>query len=73
MPAWNVRYYIDPETGLPHIHNHGVSEEEVEQVLAEPGEDRQGYGGAEYPLVGPGPDDICGSYTCLILSQAVCS
>mgnify|MGYP001089355400 CR=1 FL=1 len=45
MPAWSVRYYIDPETSLPHIYNHDVSEEEVEEVLAEPGEDRQGYGG----------------------------
>ena len=31
---WNVRYYIDPETGLPHIYNHSVTEEEVEEVLA---------------------------------------
>jgi hypothetical protein len=22
MAIWNVRYYIDPETGLPHIYNH---------------------------------------------------
>jgi hypothetical protein len=32
-----VRFYIDPETGLPHICNHGVSEEEVRQVLRKPG------------------------------------
>ncbi len=38
----NIRFYIDPETGLPHIYNHGVDEEEVEDVLRGPGEDRPG-------------------------------
>ncbi len=38
----DVRYYIDPETGQPHIFRHGVRENEVEQVLARPGEDRSG-------------------------------
>jgi len=47
---WNVRYYIDPETGLPHIYNHSVTEEEVEEVLARPGEDRQGYEGARLAI-----------------------
>jgi len=28
-----VRYYIDPETTQPHIYNHGVEENEVEEVL----------------------------------------
>ena len=37
-----VRYYIDPETGQPHIYNHNVAESEVEEVLASPGEDRPG-------------------------------
>ena len=32
-----VRFYIDPETGLPHIYNHGVTEGEVLQVLRKPG------------------------------------
>jgi uncharacterized DUF497 family protein len=36
----NVRFHIDPETGEPHIYRHGVSEEEVEEVLAKPAEDR---------------------------------
>ena len=35
-----VRFYLDPETGQPHVHNHGVSEEEVRRVLAARGEDR---------------------------------
>jgi hypothetical protein len=34
-----LRFWIDPETGLPHIHDHGVTEEEVLQVLSRPGLD----------------------------------
>jgi hypothetical protein len=32
-----LRFYIDPETGLPHIYNHGVTEAEVVQVVQGPG------------------------------------
>jgi len=35
-----ARFYIDPATGLPHVHGHQVSEDEVVEVLDEPGEDR---------------------------------
>ena len=35
----NLRFYIDPETGYPHIHQHGVEEYEVEDVLQSPIED----------------------------------
>ena len=45
-----VRYYIDPETGQPHIYNHDVTEEEVEDVLRAPGEDRIGAEGARVAL-----------------------
>lgn len=38
----NIRYYIDPETELPHIYGHDVDEKEVEEVLSNPGEDRLG-------------------------------
>ena len=38
----NIRFYIDSQTGLPHIYKHGVDEEEVEDVLRRPGEDRPG-------------------------------
>jgi hypothetical protein len=34
-----IRYYRDPETGLPHIHDHGVTEPEAEWILAHPSED----------------------------------
>lgn len=37
-----IRFYIDPETNRPHVHNHAVSEEEIEEVLQNPGEDRPG-------------------------------
>lgn len=38
----SLRFYIDRDTGLPHIYNHGVGEDEVEQVLRGSGEDRPG-------------------------------
>ena len=38
----NIRYYIDPATRMPHIHNHQVTESEVEDVLTRSGEDRPG-------------------------------
>ena len=37
-----VRFYLDPTTAHPHVRNHGVTEEEVEEVLKSPGEDRPG-------------------------------
>jgi len=45
-----VRYYIDSDTELPHIFNHDVSEEEVEDVLKQPGEDRPGRDGSRVAL-----------------------
>ncbi len=38
----NIRFYSDPETGLPHIYDHGITEDEVEEVLLNPGEKRSG-------------------------------
>ncbi len=46
----DVRFYIDPETGEPHIYNHGVGEHEVEDVLAKPGEDRPGREGSRVAI-----------------------
>ena len=45
-----TRFFIDPETGLPHIFRHKVTEEEVEEVLASPGEDRPGREGSRIAL-----------------------
>ena len=35
----DVRYHKDPDTGLPHIYNHGIREDEVEEVLRGSGDD----------------------------------
>ena len=45
-----IRFYIHPETGAPHIHAHAISEEEVEDVLAKPLEDRRGYDNARVAI-----------------------
>jgi len=37
-----VRFYIDPATDLPHVYGHDVTEAEVKEILANPGEDRPG-------------------------------
>jgi hypothetical protein len=46
----NIRFYIDHQTGVPHIYEHGVSEEEVEEVLVNPAEDRPGKEGSRVAL-----------------------
>lgn len=46
----NIRYYIDPETKLPHINEHDVKETEVEEVLSNPGEDRPGREGSRVAI-----------------------
>jgi Domain of unknown function (DUF4258) len=46
----NLRCYYDPATGEPHIYNHGVTEEEVEDVLRRPGEDRLGREGSRVAI-----------------------
>jgi len=37
-----LRFWLDAETGLPHIYDHGVTEEEVRQILGRPNEDFPG-------------------------------
>ena len=46
----NIRFYIDPRTNLPHIYNHAVDENEVEDVLRKPGEDRPGREGSRVAM-----------------------
>ena len=46
----DIRFYLDPDTGLPHIYGHGVTEEEVEQVLRASGGDVQGSRGSRMKL-----------------------
>ena len=45
-----IHYYINPETGQPHIYTHNVSENEVEDVLLKPGEDRSGKDGSRVAI-----------------------
>jgi hypothetical protein len=45
-----IRFYIDPDTDLPHIYSHGVREDEVEDVLRRSGEDRPGTEGSRVAL-----------------------
>jgi len=45
-----VRYYLDAETGRPHLHVHRVEEYEVEEVLAKPAEDRPGREGSRVAI-----------------------
>ena len=46
----NFRFYLDPETGEPHIYNHGISEDEVEYIILQPGEDRIGREGTRLAI-----------------------
>lgn len=38
----DIRFYLDPDTGQPHIFGHSVTEAEVEEVLRGSGEDVPG-------------------------------
>jgi len=37
-----VRCYCDADTGRPHLFKHGITEQEVEEVMRGPGEDLPG-------------------------------
>jgi hypothetical protein len=45
-----IRFYIDPELGAPHICGHLVNEEEVNQVMSRPWEDRSGRDGSRVAI-----------------------
>ena len=45
-----IRYYLNPVTGLPHVYDHGVTEAEVGQILRRSGEDNPSSGGARQAL-----------------------
>lgn len=46
----NIRFYRDPETDDPHIHNHAVDEDEVQDALESPGEYRPGRDGSRVAI-----------------------
>ncbi len=45
-----LRFYFDPATDHPHIYGHGVTENEVEEVLARAWEDRPGREGSRIAM-----------------------
>lgn len=45
-----LRFYLDPESGEPHIARHAVGLNEVRDVLARPLEDRAGRDGSRVAL-----------------------
>jgi len=45
-----LRFYIDPESELPHLYKHNVNETEVEEILKKPLEDRLGTDGSRVAL-----------------------
>lgn len=48
----DLRYFIDPDSGLPHIYGHGVTEQEAEYVIRHAPEDRPGSGDTRH-AIGP--------------------
>ena len=42
-----LRFWTDAETGLPHFFDHGVTEDEVTEVLARPGLKRPAGGNSQ--------------------------
>ena len=46
----NIRFFIDPATDDYYIYHHDVDEEEVEDVLIGPGEDRPGRDGSRVAI-----------------------
>ena len=45
-----IRFFIEPETGRPHVEEHGVTEREVEEALTRPVEDRPGEEGSRIAI-----------------------
>jgi hypothetical protein len=50
----DFRYFVDADSGLPHIYNYGVDEHDVEFVVRHAGEDRPGRNGSRI-AVGQAP------------------
>jgi hypothetical protein len=59
-----LRFWIDPETDLPHVFNHGVTEEEVRQVMARPAEEIPAEIARGFASVRRWPAAICKWFTC---------
>jgi hypothetical protein len=46
-----IRYYLDPFSGEPHIFRHAVAQEEGTDILEAPGEGRPGRQGTRVAIV----------------------
>ena len=68
-----VRFYVDPESGEPHVGLHAVGEEEVRNVLARPLEDRPGRDGSRVALGQTAAGGIFESSMFQIQSRTRCS
>jgi len=69
----NGRFYVDAETEEPHIHKHGIDEDEVVDVLTNPEKIVRAGKGRGWPLVKPEQDGIFESFTSLIQNPTVSS
>lgn len=50
MGGTKIPYFLDPESGVPHICAHGVRETEVAEVLSRPDEVRKGDEGSRVAI-----------------------
>ena len=66
-----LRFWDDPETGLPHIYNHGVTEEEVRQLLNRPGQEIHGRAILAFALGKPARGDTYKWFTSLMKTGRV--
>ena len=66
-----LRFWKDPETGLPHICDHGVTEEEVRQVLSRPGEEFLAVIAHAFGLARRMQEGISRLFTCPMLLATV--
>ena len=50
MDVVRIRFYLDRETGEPHVLEHGVEEYEVDEALQRSEEDRRGRDGVRVAI-----------------------
>jgi hypothetical protein len=66
-PLVNLRFFVDLETGEPHIWGHGITEDEVRETLRAPYDDRAGREGARVAL----GQTVAGRYLRVVYVQDV--
>lgn len=50
IPFVQLRFHIDADSEEPHIYQHGITDEEVEEVMRRPGDDFPGREGSRIAL-----------------------